>query len=484
MQIIERDRAEKAIRDVQELLTNGRYQEAKDATIAFLQEEKLVAQMWVWLGEALEHLGDKAGAWKAYDRACLLDPQATWVARVEQRLAQFRQAVTPPWMAQLLAVKPVTVAAAIIVRDEERTIGETIDRLRPAVDQIVVVDTGSTDNTVEIIRNQGVEPLHFAWVDDFSAARNFALSHVTTDWVFCVDADELLFPEDVAQVRTVAGLFDGVEPAALVRIGIMNQAAGRVEPNYDVTRLFPARIGLRFWGRVHEQVAGPEGILSGTAYYRPSARIRLYHDGYEPDMTVQKDRFKRNISLLRKNVEDDPRDIASWAFLGRELLFSGEVEEGVRALYEADRLAPDIPQFGRMPEVWMFLIDALAAQGRFDEAITVAKRAVESRPDFPATWYAKGRAQTQFALNNLSQAQEAVREALTRAPAYRGIVSYDSSITTWRALATLGDIAKTKGNLVEARQLYRQALVASPGNPALEQQLQFIDEQARLLAGS
>ncbi|WDL95238.1 TPR domain-containing glycosyltransferase [Alicyclobacillus sp. ALC3] len=466
---------------VKQSLVSSKWVQAKSDAIEGIKLYPRSAQLWVFLGEALEHMNDKAAAWRAYDRGWLLDPQAAWATPMEARVGAFRHAKAPKWIEELLQVKNVTVAAAIIVKNEERTIGEAIQKLKPAVDEIVIVDTGSTDRTLEIIRENGVEPYSFEWVDDFAAARNFALSKVTCDWVVCVDADELLVTDDVEAVRTAAGVFDDDYPIIL-RVVQVNHIGQRTDPNFDMSRMFPTRFGLRFWGRIHEQVGPPEGGPMSVIYSRPVVRIRFDHDGYEPAISEEKGRFDRNIDLLRKCVEDDPRDIASWGFLGRELLFTGKKEEAIAAFYETEKLAPDFPTYARMPEVRMYLVDILLAEERFEEALEVSRRAVTSDTTFPGGWYGKGRTEIQYALKLLANAQQSMQQARTTANTYRGVVSFSSDISSWRPTAALGDIARLQGNMVEALRHYEQALQISPGNPIVQQMLTNIEQQTDQLA--
>ncbi|GMA57580.1 hypothetical protein GCM10025858_20830 [Alicyclobacillus sacchari] len=111
---------------------------------------KLNAQLWEFLGESLEHLGEYDAAWAAYNRAWLLDPQAEWAEPARMRLRERLTGKTPVWIQELLAVPHVTISAAMIAKNEARTIGKAVAALSPAVDEIIVVDTGSTDDTVAI----------------------------------------------------------------------------------------------------------------------------------------------------------------------------------------------------------------------------------------------------------------------------------------------------------------------------------------------
>ena len=101
----------------------------------------------------------------------------------------------------------VRVALAVIARNEEEFIAGCLDSARAFVDEIVVLDTGSTDRTIEIARAHGARVEHFTWCDNVGAARNAAVDAVTADWVLMLDADEILAPESgpVGTDRSISG---------------------------------------------------------------------------------------------------------------------------------------------------------------------------------------------------------------------------------------------------------------------------------------
>lgn len=467
------------MQDISNMLKAQQYPRVQEATVELLKEYPNVAQLWVFLAEALEHLGKKAEAWRCFERAWILDPAAGWAPGAQQRLSAYTAGRIPKWLQSLLKVPEVSVSGAMIVKNEAERIGEAVTQLLKAVDEVIVVDTGSDDATKDLAEQAGAKVFSFEWQDDFAAARNEALAHATGDWVLFVDGDEVLDEEDIAVPRTVAGLFDEQDPPAIFRIVQVNHISGNVEPNYDMSRLFPRRFGLRWWGRIHEQVGPPEGGVFATVYARPVVRIRLHHNGYEPDVMLQKKKLERNISLLRQTVEEDPKDVAAWGFLGREYYLIGQLEEAVRALYQAEALAASNPNYGRVAEVRSFLTEALIRLERMEEALQVTKRMVRDMPQFPGGWYLKGRVELTMAVKMLEESKNSFAESKNRAPSYRGIVSYDTTIPTFRAVVGMADVAKLQGRFADALQLYRQALEAHPGSPEVEMQIKYLEAQSK-----
>ncbi|WP_020375377.1 tetratricopeptide repeat-containing glycosyltransferase family 2 protein [Sulfobacillus thermosulfidooxidans] len=467
------------MQEITNMLRAEQYPRVQETVVGLLRDNPTIAQLWVFLAEALEHLNKKSEAWACYDRAWILDPAAAWAPATKERLKAHINGRIPKWLKSLLEVPPVSISAAMIVKNEAGTIADAVKQLLKAVDEVVVVDTGSEDDTVALAKEAGAKVFSYTWQDDFGAARNEALSHVQSDWVLFVDGDEVLEEEDIEVPQIIAGLFNAQDPPFIFRIVQVNHMGNTIEPNYDMSRLFPTRFGLRWWGRIHEQVGPPEGGVFATIYNRPVARIRLHHTGYQPDVMLQKQKLERNIALLRKTVEEDPQDVAAWGFLGREYYLIGQLEEAVRALYQAEGLAAANPNYGRVAEVRSYLTEALIKLDRLEEALQVTKRMVRDMPQFPGGWYLKARVELTIAVKMLDEAKVSFAESRNRAPSYRGIVSYDSAIPSFRAIVGLADVAKLQGRLNDAVTLYKQALQAKPDAKEVEAQLKYLEAQSR-----
>ena len=98
-------------------------------------------------------------------------------------------------------IQKPTLSLCMIVKNEEETLPQCLEPVKDVFDQIVVVDTGSEDNTVEIAKNYGAEVHYFPWIDDFSAARNESLKHATGDWIFWLDADDRMERQEALKLR-------------------------------------------------------------------------------------------------------------------------------------------------------------------------------------------------------------------------------------------------------------------------------------------
>ena len=144
-----------------------------------------------------------------------------------------------------------TISLSMIVRDEARFLADCLQSVQGVVEEIVVVDTGSKDDTVEIARSFGARVFHYTWDDDFAAARNCALAECTGDWVLSLDADEQLDPATKDEIRTAAAE-PGVH-AWYLRMATMEGETPTAD-EVRMIRLFRRTPGTRYTGRIHEQV--------------------------------------------------------------------------------------------------------------------------------------------------------------------------------------------------------------------------------------
>ena len=199
------------------------------------------------------------------------------------------------------------VSLTMIVRDEEENLPHCLESVRGIFDEIVVVDTGSTDRTKEIARAFGAKVFDFAWVDDFAAARNEALSHATGDYAFWLDADDVVEPGEREKLPSAAPAIEGRRPGRLRR-------ALRVRPEPGWDRRRDGR-------RSHPAVSAPRRMFAGrTAFTSRSCRrlrrakvpvrwtdLTVRHTGYV-DQALRARKLDRDIRILERELEDRPDD--------------------------------------------------------------------------------------------------------------------------------------------------------------------------------
>lgn len=190
------------------------------------------------------------------------------------------------------------LSLCMIVKNEEKYLAGALDSVQGVVDEIIIVDTGSTDRTVEIAREYGAKVYFRPWDDDFAAARNESLKHATGQWVLVLDADERV-PESV-KTNLRALLVDipqFISYATLIKNLQLNQG---VEENFShyVVRLFRKTPEAMFYGAVHESLYPNRGVI-----HLPETSFFIEHLGYVDATKVSEKQFERNAPLIEKALQ-------------------------------------------------------------------------------------------------------------------------------------------------------------------------------------
>lgn len=225
-----------------------------------------------------------------------------------------------------------TLTVCIIARDEEENIKRAIASVRPYATEILVVDTGSTDNTATVAASMGATVLQFRWIDDFSAARNFALDHANGEWVLMLDADEALRASTAGNLNSL--LADRTVDAYRVRL--VNISEGTETSSVPITRLFRNKPSFRYHGAIHEQIV--DKIIQANGRIRDCALV-VEHYGYNEAENIRKSRRERNLRLLERAVQENPDSAYLQLQLGTELVLDHDYGRAEWHLDTAVRLS-------------------------------------------------------------------------------------------------------------------------------------------------
>lgn len=214
------------------------------------------------------------------------------------------------------------ISLVMIVKNEENNLRNCLTSVRKFVNEIVIVDTGSTDNTQEIARDFGANVYEFSWSADFSAARNFALSKSTSDWNLILDADEQILNWDKEYVNNI------IQSEKFIgRIHIVNQFIQNNEERQSrewISRLLPS--GVFYTGKIHEQVV--------SDLPRTELPIEVFHTGY-----YHTDKSARNLELLQSELTRQPTSAYIHYQLARQYKTMKLQKEAARFFKESYRLA-------------------------------------------------------------------------------------------------------------------------------------------------
>lgn len=268
----------------------------------------------------------------------------------------------------------------MIVKNGAQTIRPCLESVRGVVEQIVIGDTGCTDNTCDIAREFDASIISVPWDNDFAKARNAALEPVRTDWVLVLDADEEL---DRDGARNVPQLLDAADVGGYVT-PIRNYVGARFSRAWDRTsvpndgrhprakdapayfthencRFFRRHPKIYFTGRVHELV---EPQVSALGLQLGSANFYIHHFGQLAETQAKDSKAVFYRELLRLRVQENPDDPLGWALLGlQEYEYSNDALEGLRCFARCLALAP------RMAEAWLFTGMIFIDLGKYEEAL-------------------------------------------------------------------------------------------------------------------
>lgn len=231
------------------------------------------------------------------------------------------------------------ITACLIVKDEASNIRRCLDSINDICDEIIVIDTGSTDGTLEILSERGIEPTIIKWKDDFSYARNIALEKATKEFILSIDADEVLINPS-AVIDTINNAQDNIG-GWLVEIA---SPASMTDTNHlyfgKNVRLFRNNLNIRYEGIIHEQITPS---IKNAGLLLSNSKIMINHRGYF-DKATTLTKHKRNLALLLKAHELEPTNPNHNYYAGKSLMVLKEYATATAMFQKAlDLLAADNP---------------------------------------------------------------------------------------------------------------------------------------------
>jgi len=356
---------------------------------------------------------------------------------------------------------------AMIVRNEEAHLGHCLASVRGLVDEIVVVDTGSTDGTVALAREGGAKVIPWAWTEDFSAARNESLAHATGDWVLVLDADEAIDPRDHALIRSACAQAGVDAYRMLIRSYLPDGAYTMMDlparPNPGgygegsayahcgetrAVRLFRRAPWVRFHCRVHEQV-DPCFLERGLPM--PDLDAVIHHYGFT---LARRTEAKKPVylAMARRDAEDRPGDLQSRFHL---LIQAAAAEDWALASATAEeyRAAAEARGLPAPPSVLLTQAVALQRQGAHAQAVRTFQELLDVDPD--SVPGAVGLGVSLERLGRVPEARRILETCVRDQPGY---------LTAYLDLA---DLQVRAGAPALARTVLEAGLGVAPGDPAL-----------------
>jgi len=315
------------------------------------------------------------------------------------------------------------LSQCMIVKNEEKNIERALAWAKDIAFEQIVVDTGSTDRTVELAKKIGAKVYHFEWINDFAAAKNYAMDLAKGDWIAILDADEYMSPEDANELYTILKKIQS-DPVASKKCDAIQCTFVNLDDKGNATsvishqRVFKNRPDLRFSGRIHE-------VIKLKNSYLEAPNIRILHTGYTQTSYTETNKKDRNFEMLRKELESNQENPDIMYYLADSLKsigYEGALEAEalfLKALNSKSKLKnPHIRQFA-----YNFLIPYyLKEETKKDEALRICNEAIENLPSFIDYYYYRA------VINNQKGNYKAAQEDLSKCE--KTLLSTETTPTT------------------------------------------------------
>nr|WP_206154833.1 glycosyltransferase [Clostridium muellerianum] len=271
----------------------------------------------------------------------------------------------------------------MIVKNEEENLERCIKSIKDLVDEIIIVDTGSTDKTVEIAKSYGAKVYYFKWCDDFSAARNESLKYATKDWILIMDADDEFCMEDKEKFKK---LIKNLNDNILYYFETLSYLGDEKSLNVNVNlnpRLFKNNFGYYYSGAVHNQLLNSDISVIGR-----SEPLRIYHYGYMKKNMIDKNKRERNMNILKRLIREQPDNKFNYFNLGNEYCCLNEKKKALQCYYKAYEGFD--PRLGYSSKLLEKIIIVNYELKHFNKALEFINISLHYYPSFTDLYYMMG----------------------------------------------------------------------------------------------
>ncbi len=354
--------------------------------------------------------------------------------------------------------KPAGISVCMIVKNEERFLAQCLESLKGMVDEINIVDTGSSDRTIEIARSFGANVQECEWRNDFAWARNKSLDMATRRWVFQIDADEELLAESEAALRAIARAPAHLTGVWLRCVNSSDRYKGGGTVSHAIVRIFPNHPRVRFRGEIHEFPSLDNSPLSMPAVVAP---IKILHHGYLSDVVNDRSKYERNMAIVEQNVRDHPEDAFHWYNYGQTSHLNGDHERAVTAFEKMWELCLKHGMRAFTPNGLQMLADTYSEHlNKPEEGLKWALECLKRAPRYANAHFSAGKAY--FLLKRYDEAREMYRKAIEDGEYIDRQFVVDDEVSTWKAQCEIGSSHAEQGDHAAALEWFDKGLANRP----------------------
>jgi tetratricopeptide (TPR) repeat protein len=368
------------------------------------------------------------------------------------------------------------LSVCLIVKNESQNLSRCLASVKPYADEIIVVDTGSQDNTPDIAREYGAKLSYFAWCDDFSAARNYSISQASGEWILIIDADEELIvnhPNFLEEIQT--------DPDAIAYFIIRNEVINQSMTPLHIIRVFRNLPEMEYLGRFHEQLTYKKGNFRNELV-RQLDSIKLLHHSNDSTEIEQKI-LERNIPILERARQEEGLSFMLLYCLGGMYGSRGKIEKAQDCWLEAlERLFPYLmegnppEEFGFIPSLMFTLAGQALESQDYETARLLCQRGLQWCPNYPPLNYITGMTLMAlgFPLGAISYFQNCLQ--LGQDKSYYTGEPFEQSFTTTIPACGLGVAYMTMKYWADAISAFELALRFDETCPEAQQNLEKIQQ--------
>ncbi|MED0984859.1 glycosyltransferase [Bacillus paramycoides] len=351
-----------------------------------------------------------------------------------------------------------TISLCMIVKDEEDYLPLCLESVRHIVDEIIIVDTGSSDRTISIAESYGARVISYLWQYDFAAARNRGLQEAVGDWILWLDADEQLDPQEGKKLKELLTR-DEINKYCIesIQFILINHMEDNFVEKVSIPRMVRNRPEYRFEGKIHEQ------IISSVLRLYPKSTvghfdISIHHYGFTSQNVIRKNKVTRNMNLLIQAQAEEPENLVYSFYLGLEFYRCNKLS---KALDHLNAFLAQQTSYSDMMVASAYKHKCMTLQllNRHEELIRCSEEGITRFMHYVDLYHLKaqglnGLGRTYEAIDTLRQAGR-IGAAPDHFPSTIGLGSY---VTYFE----LGTLHESLGECNEAMECYSQALLLNP----------------------
>ncbi|SHE28560.1 TPR domain-containing glycosyltransferase [Desulforamulus putei] len=277
------------------------------------------------------------------------------------------------------------ISLCMIVKNEESNILRCLTSVKDYVDEILILDTGSSDRTPVLAQEQGARVFFGRWENNFAKARNKIKQHARGEWIFYLDADEEVPPETGRSLRQLA---QHTKAEALTFSIINYTSAANVQKCRGLNiRMFKNNPKYCFEGALHEQIA-PSILRNNPSASIVYSGLEILHYGYSLDHPKRTQKNQRNITILECMLAENPKDDFTHYNLGVSFYVSGQLENAKHHFHLAKQYASKNSHY--LPGLYRNFTVCLVDLGEYEEALKLSQEGLSFFPDYPDLYYLQG----------------------------------------------------------------------------------------------